>query len=175
MNWEFLRMDKALGLLGKKKSTCFILHSESWHLFPFWKISWDWSSRSCIFNAFSSSGPYLTLRPPFSLRCWFNMISALYRNETSVNKAREPAEALSSASTAPGGCLQSSGLWWLLVLETYLFFFFSPSVHSVIKKHFIQDLRPGWFVSIWLISAAQTLVLRAGLLFPEEQNSAWSD
>lgn len=118
-SWERIEL---LACLAKKKSTCFILNSESWHLLPFWNITRDWSSRSCIFNAFSSSGPYLTPRPPFSLRCWFNMISALYRNEGSVNKAHEPAEAVSAVSPAPGGCLQSSWSWELPVIETYLFF-----------------------------------------------------
>lgn len=118
-----LRKDKAFGLLGEKVFTCFILNSELWHLLPFWNTSWDWSSRSYIFNAFSSSGPYLTPRPPFSLRCWFDMISALYRNEGSVNKTHEPAEAVSSASLAPGGCLQSSCSWGVLVLDTFFCFF----------------------------------------------------
>lgn len=83
-----------------KQSAHFIPSSKLWPLLPFWNISWDWSSRSCIFNAFVSSGPYLTPRPGFSQRHWFNMISALYRKEGSVNKAHEPAEAMSLAPMA---------------------------------------------------------------------------
>lgn len=97
MNWELLRKDKALGLLAKKNNLhLFCLKFCVLTFASLWNLSWDWSSRPCIFNAFSSLGPCLAPRPPLSPRYWFNMMSALHRNKGSVSKAHELAESRSS-------------------------------------------------------------------------------
>lgn len=97
MSWEILRKDKTLGWLAKKKTLqLFFLKFPVLTSASLWKLSWDWSSRRCIFNTFSSLGPCSTPRPPFSPRYWFNMMSALHRNEGSASKAPELAESRSS-------------------------------------------------------------------------------